>query len=103
VTRSKAATYAAVVAAAGALAATMTFASPEYADGTPSMRATPFTGRTEGGSLILKDGDIIACAAVGQLQVVQTDGVIRDADGAGTAFTTPAGTRVVTLRQGTVT
>ncbi len=102
VTRRKRARYAATMAAAGAFAATMTFASPAYADGTPSTKATPFTGRTEGGSLILKDGDIIACADVARLQVVQTNGVIRDADGAGTTFTTPAGTLVVTLRQGTV-
>lgn len=102
VTRRKATAYAATMAAAGAFAAIMTVASPAFAGGPPSGQATPFTGRTEGGSLILKDGDIIACAAVGQLQVVQPDGVIRDADGAGTKFTTPAGTRVVTLRQGTV-
>lgn len=102
VTRRKAATYAAAVAAAGVFAATVMLVSPAYADGAPTTRATPFTGRTEGGSLILKDGDIIACAAVGQLQVVQTNGVIRETDGAGTTFTTPAGTQVLTLRQGTV-
>ncbi|MFI6931611.1 hypothetical protein [Streptomyces sp. NPDC050287] len=101
VTRRKTATFAAT-AAAGAFAATVMLAGPAYADGTPSTKATPFTGRTEGGSLILKDGDIIACAAVGQLQVVQPNGVIRETDGAGTKFTTPAGTRVLTIRQGTV-
>jgi hypothetical protein len=103
VTRSRTATYAAAIAAAGAFAASMTCAGPAYAGGAPSTQPTPFTGRTEGGSLILKDGDIIACAGVGQLQVVGPDGVIHDADGAGTTFTTPAGTKVVTLRQGTVT
>jgi uncharacterized protein (TIGR03382 family) len=98
VARRKATAYAAATVAAGALAAITTFASPAYAGGP----TTPFSGRTEGGSLILKDGDIIACAAVGQLQVVQTNGVIRDADGAGTMFTTPEGTMVKTLRKGTV-
>ncbi|GDY50211.1 hypothetical protein SVIO_008340 [Streptomyces violaceusniger] len=101
-TKRKAATCAATMAAAGAFAATVALAGPSYAGGPPSTQATPFTGRTEGGSLILKDGDIIACAGAGQLQVVQSNGVIRDADGAGTTFTTSAGTQVKTVRQGTV-
>lgn len=102
VTKRKASAYAATAVTAGALAAITTFAGPAYAGGPPSGQATPFSGRTEGGSLTLKNGDIIACAEVGQLQVVQTNGVFRDADGAGTTFTTPEGTMVVTLRQGTV-
>jgi hypothetical protein len=73
------------MAAAGALAATMTCASPVYVDGAPSTRTTPFTGRTEGGTLVLRGGDVIACAGVGQLQVAEPDGVIRDTDGAGAA------------------
>lgn len=94
----KACASAAVVAAA----LTVVAAGPAQAGGPPSGAATPFTGRTEGGSLILKDGDIIACAGVGQLQIAQSNGVIRDTDGAGTTFTTPAGTTVVTLVKGTV-
>lgn len=96
----KAAVCGSVVAAAAALTAVAV--GPAYAGGAPSGTATPFTGRTEGGSLILKDGDIVACAGVGMLQVVQSNGVIRDADGPGTTFTTAAGTKVVTLSKGTV-
>ena len=92
--------YAAVAVTAAAL--TVVVAGPAQAGGAPSGAATPFTGRTEGGSLILKDGDIVACAGVGQLQIAQTNGVVRDTDGAGTTFTTPAGTKVVTVVKGTV-
>lgn len=81
-----------------AAALTVAVAGPVQASGA----ATPFTGRTEGGSLILTDGDIVACAGVGQLQVAQSNGVIRGTGGAGTTFTTPAGTKVVTVVKGTV-
>lgn len=96
--RAKACAGVAVVVAA----LTAVTAGPVHADGAPTGSATPFTGRTEGGSLILKDGDIVACAGVGQLQIAQSNGVIRDTDGPGTTFTTPAGTKVVTVRKGTV-
>jgi len=85
--------------AIGALAMTAMLSGPAYADG---MTATPIQGRTEGGSIILNDGDIVACAGVGDLRVVDTKGTEHLTDGAGTTFTTPAGTKVVTLRHGTV-
>ncbi|MBY8877986.1 hypothetical protein [Actinacidiphila acidipaludis] len=85
-----------------AVALTLAVAGPAQAGGGSSGGATPFTGRSEGGSLILKDGDIVACAGVGVLQIVQRDGVIRGTGSAGTTFTTPAGTKVVTVTKGTV-
>ena len=87
--------------AVAAAALTVAVAGPAQAGG-GSGAATPFTGRSEGGSLILKDGDIVACAGVGQLQVAQSNGVIRGTGGAGTTFTTPAGTKVVTVVKGIV-
>lgn len=87
--------------AVAAAALTLAAAGAAQADG-GSSGATPFKGRSEGGSLILKDGDVVACAGVGQLQVAQTNGVVRGTGGAGTTFTTPAGTKVVTVVKGTV-
>jgi hypothetical protein len=79
--------------AAGTLIVIATLSSPAYADGSSS----PFKGRTEGGSLEVKSGDIIACAGVGKVQVVDTKGTIHNADGPGTNFTTPAGAEFETL------
>ncbi|MFI5531903.1 hypothetical protein ACIA8O_25560 [Kitasatospora sp. NPDC051853] len=83
--------------AVGAVVAITAFSSPAYADGT-----TLFQGRTEGGSLIVKSGDIIACAGVGDVRVADTTGTEHRTDGAGTTFTTPAGAHVETLHPGTV-
>ncbi|SEO21574.1 hypothetical protein [Actinacidiphila rubida] len=84
------------------VAAAMTVAVAAPAQAAGGTAGTPFKGRSEGGSLLLKDGDIVACAGVGQLQVAQSDGTIRGTGGAGTTFTTPAGTKVVTVVKGTV-
>jgi hypothetical protein len=80
--------------AAGALVVMATLASPAYADGSSS----PFKGRTEGGNLEVKSGDIVACAGVGKVEVAITEGgKILSTDGRGTNFTTPAGAEFETL------
>lgn len=80
--------------AAGIVVVTATLAGPAYADGSSS----PFTGRTEGGSLVVRSGDIVACEGVGQVVVAITEGgKILSADGPGTKFTTPAGAQFETL------
>ncbi|MFC6599121.1 hypothetical protein [Kitasatospora paranensis] len=89
------------VAAGGALVAVAVFAVPAYAGGSSSGAATPIKGRTEGGSLELVNGDVVACAGVGDLRVVGADGEHRT-DGPGTTFTTAAGTAVATVKTGTV-
>src|SRR6516225_3264776 len=89
---------AAAAMAAGLLSMVTTLATPALADGMSS----PFKGRTEGGSLIVKSGDIIACAAVGKEDVVDTNGKIHHSDGPGTNFTTPAGAEFETLQNGSL-
>ena len=84
--------------AGGVLAVLAMAVGPAYADGV----ATPIKGRTEGGSLELKSGDIVACAGVGDVRVVDTHGTEHMTDGAETSFTTPAGVEVETLRKGVV-
>ncbi|MEV6211625.1 hypothetical protein [Kitasatospora sp. NPDC051914] len=85
---------AAAAVATGILVATATLAGPAYADGSSS----PFTGRTEGGSLVVKSGDIVACEGVGRVVVAITEGgKILSTDGPGTKFTTPAGAQFETL------
>ncbi|MDN3059723.1 hypothetical protein PH213_35395 [Streptomyces sp. SRF1] len=85
----------------GAFAMIAALAAPAYAGGAGGA-ATPIKGRTEGGSLELVNGDIVACAGVGDVRVEDTTGVEHKTDGAGTEFTTRAGTEVETLRKGTV-
>lgn len=84
--------------AGGAFAVIAVAASPAHADG----MATPIKARTEGGSLELKSGDIVACAGIGDVRVVETNGTEHKTDGPGTVFTTPAGVEVETLHTGTV-
>lgn len=83
--------------AIGAVAVITTVSGPAYADG-----ASLFQGRTEGGSLIVSSGDIIACAGVGDVRVADTTGTEHKTNGAGTKFTTPAGAHFETLQPGTV-
>lgn len=89
---------AAVAVAGGMLAVITTIANPAYAGGAPS----PFSGRSEGGSLIVKSGDVIACAAAGKEDVVDTKGTVHHSDGAGANFTTPAGAEFETLSGGSL-
>ncbi|WP_354639514.1 hypothetical protein [Kitasatospora camelliae] len=88
--------------AVAALTAVTALAGPARADGVPSGGGTPIKGRTEGGSLELKSGDIVACAGVGDLRVAGADGQEHLTNGPGTTFTTPAGTTVRTVQTGTV-
>lgn len=104
--RKSAAVAAGLVMAAAAMPATA------YAGGTPAPHASakarssaepaPVQGRTEGGSIILTSGDIVACAGVGDLRIAGADGREHLTNGPGTHFTTPAGTDVLTLRTGLV-
>ncbi|GAA2783946.1 hypothetical protein GCM10010441_06070 [Kitasatospora paracochleata] len=85
---------AAAAIATGTIVVTVTFAGAAYADGSSS----PFSGRTEGGSLVVKSGDIVACEGAGQVVVATTEGgKILSADGPGTKITTPAGAVFETL------
>lgn len=86
------------ILAGGAFVVLAAAASPAHADGV----ATPIKARTEGGSLELKSGDIVACAGVGDVRVVDTKGMEHKTDGPGTLFTTPAGVEVETLHTGVV-
>ncbi|WP_431677999.1 hypothetical protein [Kitasatospora sp. KL5] len=90
---------AAAAVACGVLAMLTAGAAAAHADGGT---ATPIKGRTEGGSLELVNGDIVACAGVGDVRVAQTQGGERIPGAPGTSFTTPAGTKVVTKSAGTV-
>jgi hypothetical protein len=86
----------AVAVAGGVLAAVFVFAGPVYADGVSS----PFKGRTEGGNLIVKSGDLIVCFAENQVVVADTEGKFRQTDGPGTNFTTLTGAEFETLDTG---
>ncbi|MCU7825382.1 hypothetical protein [Kitasatospora sp. DSM 101779] len=89
---------AAAAVACGVLAMLTAGAGAAYADGGA---ATPFKGRTEGGSLELVNGDVVACAGVGEVRVVDAQG--EHVPGApGTSFTTAAGTKVLTKSADTV-
>jgi hypothetical protein len=72
-------------------------AVPAYADG-----GSPFSGRTEGGSLQVKSGDVIACAAVGEERVVEPNGTIHMSGSPGTHFTTAGGAEYETLASGSL-
>ncbi|HSA54035.1 MAG TPA: hypothetical protein VLH10_28475 [Yinghuangia sp.] len=87
----------AVAPEAGA-SAESTHAPAEPTAPTPS----PIQGRTEGGSIILTNGDIVACAAVGDLRIAGAEGREYLTNGPGTHFTTAAGTDVQTLSTGHV-
>jgi hypothetical protein len=79
---------AAVAVAATALlgSGTVLAAAPAYAHG-----GSPFSGRTEGGSLEVKSGDIVACEAVGKETVVEPNGTFHHTGGPGSSFTTAHG------------
>jgi hypothetical protein len=83
------------VAATALLGSGAALAVPAYAHG-----GTPFSGRTEGGSLVVKSGDIVACEAVGKETVVEPNGTIHHSGSAGTSFTTTAGAEFETLASG---
>ncbi|WP_331767589.1 hypothetical protein [Embleya sp. NBC_00896] len=91
----------ATVVATGALAVLAAFPVAAYAAG-PASENPPIQGRTEGGSIILTSGDIVACAGVNDLRIAGADGREHLTNGPGTHFTTPAGTDVLTLRTGVV-
>jgi hypothetical protein len=70
-------------------------AAPAYAHG-----ASPFSGRTEGGSLEVKSGDIVACEAVGKETVVEPNGTFHHSGAPGSGFTTAHGAEYEVLASG---
>jgi hypothetical protein len=88
-------TGAVAVAATALLGAGAALAVPAYADG-----GSPFSGRTEGGSLQVKSGDIVACEAVGKETVVEPNGMIHHSGAHGTGFTTANGAEYEVLASG---
>jgi hypothetical protein len=92
-TRIKACTVTAVATAL--LGSGAALAAPAYADG-----GSPFSGRTEGGSLQVKSGDVVACEAVGKETVVEPNGALHHTGLPGTRFTTANGAEYEVLSSG---